>query len=87
MNKVLKAKVRMLYNNLIGGKEIFTVVKLSPEKKTEAPMGFKPKTCNTGAMLYQLSYEASLKQVKCEFNLYPLCEENDLYHIHFTTII
>ena len=31
---------------------------------------------DTGAMLYLLSYEALRKQVRCEFNLYPLYEEN-----------
>ena len=32
-------------------------------------MGFEPMTCNTGAMLYQLSYEASLEagQVQVQF--------------------
>ena len=35
-------------------------------------MGFDLR--DTGAMLYQLSYEVCCKQVKCEFNLYPLYE-------------
>ena len=37
--------------------------------------------CNTGVILYQLSYmyEALLEaEVKYEFNLYPLYEENDM---------
>ena len=37
--------------------------------------------CDTSAMLryqFQLSYETSWKQVKCEFNLYLLYEENDM---------
>ena len=40
------------------------------QKNSEAPMGFEPMTShNTGAMLYQLSYEASLEagQVRVQF--------------------
>ena len=32
----------------------------------------------TGAMLYQLNYEACWEQVKSEFNLYPLYEESEM---------
>ena len=40
--------------------------------------------CDTGgAMLYQLSYEASSKQVKHEFNLYPLYEESEMMCIRY----
>ena len=35
---------------------------------------------DTGAIFYWLSYEASLKQVKCEFNLYPLHEHYTILH-------
>ena len=40
------------------------------------------QTCDlhdTGVMLYQLSYmKPHWKQVKCEFNLYPFYEDNDM---------
>ena len=39
-----------------------------PRKNSEASTGFKPmELCDTGAMLYQLSYEASLGQERVQF--------------------
>ena len=43
------------------------------QKKIEAWTGFEPHDlCDTGAMFYQLIYEALLVVGKREFNLYPL---------------
>ena len=41
-----------------------------------------PDLCDTGEMLYQLSYEASYKLVKCEFNLYQLYEESEMCRLY-----
>ena len=39
----------------------FKQLQIKPRKSSEAAMGFEPMTCNTGAVLYQLSYEALLE--------------------------
>ena len=44
-----------------------------------------PDLCDTGEMLYQLSYEASYKQVKSEFDLYLLYEESEMCRLYICT--
>ena len=54
-------------------------LQIEPRKKSEAPTGFEPVTsaipvrCSTNWAM-----KPRWKQVRCEFNLYPLYEENDM---------
>ena len=51
----------------------FKQLQIKPRKNSKAPTGFKPMT---SAILVQCSTDRAMKprqkQVKCEFNLYPL---------------
>ena len=63
-------------------KEIFAVVKQhsckeSPEKNSEASMGFKPMTSAIPVQCSTNWVKPCWKQVKSEFNLYPLYEESE----------
>ena len=68
---------------IIQGKAILAVMKQLKQWKQWLLTGFEPMTSDTGAMLYQLRYEASLEAGQVRVQFIPLYEENDMMWIWY----